>query len=52
MMSQEDTSGKPVPANNMKEAARLRQDRIMQDGLEDSRIIAAPGITIDVSISQ
>lgn len=46
------TSGKSVPASAMKKAAMLRQDRIMQDGLEDSRIIAAPGITIDVSISQ
>ena len=46
------TSGKRVPASAMKKAAMLRQDRIMQDGLEDSRIIAAPGITIDVSISQ
>ena len=46
------TSGKRVPASAMKKAAMLRQDRIMQDGLEDSRIIAAPGVTIDVSISQ
>ena len=46
------TSGKRVPASEMNKAAMLRQDRIMQDGLEDSRIIAAPGITIDVSISQ
>ena len=46
------TSDKSVPASAMKKAAMLRQDRIMQDGLEDSRIIAAPGITIDVSISQ
>ena len=46
------TSDKRVPASAMKKAAMLRQDRIMQDGLEDSRIIAAPGITIDVSISQ
>ena len=46
------TSGKLVPASAMNKAAMLRQDRIMQDGLEDSRIIAAPGITIDVSISQ
>lgn len=46
------TSGKRVPASAMKKAAMLRQDRIMQDGLEDSRIIAAPGITIDISISQ
>ena len=46
------TSGKRVPDSAMNKAAMLRQDRIMQDGLEDSRIIAAPGITIDVSISQ
>ena len=46
------TSGKSVPASAMNKAAMLRQDRIMQDGLEDSRIIAAPGVTIDVSISQ